>query len=478
MTKEVLENVYFVLGKTTKNDSTTVGGFARARILTNFAMDRYMIHTLDNIVIGSGSEYDIQKGRHLQGCMVTIWNSEDSAAGLSTTLLEYLSRCDMRHPATGESVVINFNGSDILSRCPAGPVYRELKEEMDFFMKTESGRAWATLHEGPKHETGNMIHVRVHGNEMFSISTHTSRSYILEIKPEFSREVLAASRDSMKYKYQEILNEFVGKMVSDEEAARNPPKKVEERFFEGSGWTMTAKSGGDTIHLHPAGAQPPKGFRVGELVAELQGDWKKIFSDEFHEAGIEYEHDGDGYKVPVKHIVPSTPILIEGTDPRLWKLAEQYDPNNWFINVKGNAVYTGNWVENYNLLATFKEACRQAMLVMVEHEMVTESVQWCAGFVLSDDPKVLALTRSNYGYETGSYGQTHRLMINPLGKNLKPKFKLGKTESLKEILASAAHEVCHCFNMEHNTAFAMILTDFLQNHNQNDILAAMRSAKF
>jgi len=482
MTQDVLENVYYVLGKTTKNDGSTVGGFARARILTNFAMDEYQIHTLDNLVKGSGSHYDITKTDFYQGCIQTIWNSEDDSGSLPVTLMEYLARCDMRHPTTGESVRIFFNGDEIHTRCIAGRAYREMLDEMDFLRERFSGEVWATLYEGTKHDTGNMVHIRAHGNEMFSISTTTERSYILELEPSRSREVLSASRDNLKNAFQSILNKFIQKMVSDEEEARNPPKTIEERFYEGTGWTKTAKAGGDDIHVMTRQEAEAKGFSLNTLIGELQGDWRLIYSKEFHERGGQYESTEEGYKVPVKHLVPATPMLIQGTNPKLWQLADQYDPNNWFININGNMVHTGKWINNFNLLAMWKEACRLAMQVIVDHEIADKSVLWCAGFVISDDPDTVALNLRDWGYHEvngeQTYDEAYRLMLNPLDEDLLPKYKLGKAEHLRKILAAAAHEVCHCFHHDHTASFAALLTEFLEKHVQADMLSSMRAARF
>ncbi len=64
MSHDVLEDVYFRLGETTKggsgeNGSASIGGFGRARLLTCFAQEAYTIRTQNVAAFGSGAEYHI-----------------------------------------------------------------------------------------------------------------------------------------------------------------------------------------------------------------------------------------------------------------------------------------------------------------------------------------------------------------------------------------------------------------------------------
>ena len=58
MTEDVLNQVYFRMGASTKaDDETSVGGFGRARLMTNFSQTRYSIETRDRYVEGDGAEF-------------------------------------------------------------------------------------------------------------------------------------------------------------------------------------------------------------------------------------------------------------------------------------------------------------------------------------------------------------------------------------------------------------------------------------
>lgn len=58
MSADVLEDVYFAMGETTKGGDDSVGGFGRARQMQAFANVRYSIRTQDLLVEGDGSDYE------------------------------------------------------------------------------------------------------------------------------------------------------------------------------------------------------------------------------------------------------------------------------------------------------------------------------------------------------------------------------------------------------------------------------------
>ncbi len=60
MSCQVLENVYFSVGNSTKvGEDGKVGGFGRARMMTCFSQDRYSILTKNNFVMGKGDDFDV-----------------------------------------------------------------------------------------------------------------------------------------------------------------------------------------------------------------------------------------------------------------------------------------------------------------------------------------------------------------------------------------------------------------------------------
>ena len=63
MITKILRDIYFCLGETTKTDTSTIGGYGKARILTCFSHFFYGIQTQDNVVNGYGSIYNLKNGK-------------------------------------------------------------------------------------------------------------------------------------------------------------------------------------------------------------------------------------------------------------------------------------------------------------------------------------------------------------------------------------------------------------------------------
>src|SRR3546814_15961123 len=57
MDRDVLDDVYFAPGETTKKDGEFTGGYGRARLMTCFSQVRYGIRTHDCGVEGDGPDY-------------------------------------------------------------------------------------------------------------------------------------------------------------------------------------------------------------------------------------------------------------------------------------------------------------------------------------------------------------------------------------------------------------------------------------
>jgi hypothetical protein len=90
MTRDVLENVYFSLGGTTKGHGDQVGGFGRARILTCFSMKSYTIHTRNSLVLGNGGDYEIKDAIEISGTKIIVEIEDESYDSLLEELKTYL----------------------------------------------------------------------------------------------------------------------------------------------------------------------------------------------------------------------------------------------------------------------------------------------------------------------------------------------------------------------------------------------------
>lgn len=94
MSLDVLKNVYFALGETTKGgDDDSVGGFGRARIMQNFGNVRYSIRTQDLLVEGDGSDFRGYRMRDVPEVMerwadITVARASELPVGEERDFLE------------------------------------------------------------------------------------------------------------------------------------------------------------------------------------------------------------------------------------------------------------------------------------------------------------------------------------------------------------------------------------------------------
>ncbi|MFA5489705.1 MAG: ATP-binding protein [Candidimonas sp.] len=197
MTRHVLENVYFKLGETTKNENQ-MGGFGRARILTCFSMQSYQIETQEWIVQGDGSEYDIKKSENFyNGCKLSINVDDCTESTLLDGLYFYLKKSHLK-----QSIVINDNSwNDWIDR---GRFVKSLGEDIPF----------AGIYVNKNGSNYNLI-VQVDGVMMFNKWTLCNTQIVVDIDRNKSKNVLTASRDSLHHDYEEELDNFISSLAKE-----------------------------------------------------------------------------------------------------------------------------------------------------------------------------------------------------------------------------------------------------------------------
>jgi hypothetical protein len=119
MDKNILENIFFNLGTTSKNSSNSVGGFGRARIILCFAQTDYIIRTQNYHAAGHGANYEIEeKINYFYGCkfLITIPLNKfySNFEKFEQALFDYLSLSNIK-----ASININnkeFNYTPLIAR--------------------------------------------------------------------------------------------------------------------------------------------------------------------------------------------------------------------------------------------------------------------------------------------------------------------------------------------------------------------------
>jgi len=275
MSKDVLENVYFTVGATTKGDGNSIGGFGRARLMTCFANQRYSILTTDQFVIGDGAEwvsYDLDGaipqiessiGRlsgeesdrtrqaidglrsdleivtaaradgGFKGCRVEVYldpksgdwsNNHPTETRMLDQLRTYLSESQLAPKVTinGQSPEEFFkitDGSRLQAR--RGPALDSLTAVIDGETKE-----FATVHTsgGEKAAHKGKLIVRVDGASMYVNKIEIDKQVIVEVDQKMSRQVLTANRDGFKDQFDEALKGLLKSLVVNPKSALKDKK--------------------------------------------------------------------------------------------------------------------------------------------------------------------------------------------------------------------------------------------------------------
>jgi hypothetical protein len=317
MSAETLNDVYFKMGKSTKDaeDGSTIGGFGRARIMTCFSQERYTILTKDRFVMGDGVHFehgsldqqieellkyvwelenvegeasrisadalrrDLEilteanaRRAGFKGCRVEVdldaspsesWratpgNFENMQAALRQYLSESQLPCSVTINGQTPEAFFDITGSKLQAR--KGPVRRVLTAETD-----DGEKAFATVHLGPvnKELSRGKVIVRVSGASMYTkLVNGLQCQVIVEIDPTLSRAALNSNRDGLKGGFDRSLDKLISELTVDTMSALKSKEGVVEKFAGSKGL------------LH---AKPPQLDDV--LEAELsEDDVKQLFS--------------------------------------------------------------------------------------------------------------------------------------------------------------------------------------------------------
>lgn len=269
MDASTLSEVYFAIGKSTKDGGTdSVGGFGRARLMTCFSQKRYSIMTKDSFVMGDGPQYVLydldEADRQLSeaignlraaggssvaidglvmdrnqvvqaiaaggrtGCRVEVdvehvrkhaWSDMPDEQTMARRLKDYLSESQV--PAV---VTINgqtpeeYYGSDKKIQARRGPAKRTLSATLEDGSVVEFATVHTSESDAAAHK-GKMI-VRVDGASMFTDSiSSTNKQVIVEIAREYSRQALNSNRDGLKDQFKEVVGEFLQELSTDNVSA-------------------------------------------------------------------------------------------------------------------------------------------------------------------------------------------------------------------------------------------------------------------
>ena len=462
MTRDILDNVFFKLGESTKaSGGTSTGGFGRARIMTHFAQERYEIVTRDLHVKGVGEEFDYYPPEHYRGGTQMVievhpFTSWGSKIDMKAELVKYLSSCQLpcRVDIDGER-----HTDWTYRRASLKPL-------------SLNGEAFGTIHVNKsaieKDAVEGKLLVRVNGTTMFTRDIKPKLQVILEIDPAKSRSVLQSSRDNLNYDYNRTLNAFVDELNTETKSALRKEEK-ESKTISGTG-TFVAYQKDATAYLSNRGKK---------IAAE-----HSIFPDKIEFVPAAKPIDGEDRLVEFKGLTDGAGtgkvidngenlIIDEAARNNLFDImifrdmgefsdAEKkavgsvvsaYDPRNWKIGYRKSQATeknpTGLYFEGLQrakLLLIWKAMCSFAVIEAI-NLFDMDRVQWGVGWNFdSDDAKHM------------EQEDVHYLMLNPVGRDGKMKYELRDQDDLDMLWAYAIHEAVHIKYSRHDEDYANAVT--------------------
>ncbi len=439
MTRQVLENVFFALGETTKTGTDTVGGFGRARVLTCFAMDKYAIRTKNLLVEGNGAEYEISSvSSSVNGCKFQVFTKDVGIHEMTCKLENVLQRSQI-----GCDVYVN------------GTKWTKWMNRRAVARTLDSG----SIHVNKSQPTLGYIHVRVNGLWMFDIWNSYEHQVLVEVDPAKSRKVLSAARDSFHFGYQRNIEQWVEQLTVDKRSALRETRR-QTKLIRGRGPLKLVlekpqeKLSTDRSNKVAAFVQTPtSGERVIVQSLTAVGQLSEI---------------GAGGHENVKGSLDLDSVYIEDdTDnPKIRKVIGNYDPTNWvdsIKNVRGEAQGYRKGANYRKLLTVWKVACEHALRALMEYNGIAE-LSWMVGWSFSDTCGAMHVKSEG----------SHALCLNPVNTDGKMRYSFKEREDLFAIMALAKHEAAHVSVDVHNENFSTVHTEIDKRFDPAIVLRAIK----
>lgn len=454
MSREVLEDVYFALGETTKTNGDTVGGFGRARILTCFSMERYGLKTRNLVVEGRGAHYDLQIGTDfVQGCHLEI--DIDVEGGDKDTMLRYLHNY-LRY-CRAPKIDIYINGQLWKDWCSKGRHIRDMLAGGERF-----GAIYAI--KGGGRFPGETI-VRVDGTMMFTLTHQSKAQIVVEIDKDKALNALTAGRDAFACGYDGPLATFIQELSVNCLSGANETARTTTTVV-GKGFRVSRKP--ESAQEANKGASQGQGLEVSlddahKAIAALaaigaQGsDQAGVLASAQKETFASEAGTGNLYDVY---------ILNESHNPKVKKVIGRYNPNNWKTSlVNGREVSQGASIKK--LLQQWEIALEEAVRCLLEASDMTD-VSWTIGWAFSEDMRA--------AHRKADQGDV--FYLNPVDDEGKLAFKLRERKSQKRLMALAKHEIAHAHpgsREYHNETFANVLTQVDEHYDERAVFARMKA---
>lgn len=431
MSREVAEDVFFVVGETTKHDGDTVGGYGRARMLVCFPQRGYEIRSGHMRAVGRGGAYRVETvDEAVDGARFTIDTVDDDDAALRAALQRVLSQCAL--PAQ-----VRLDGRVVAQR----PLPRRARRRL----VDDDGRTWARVYVD--RGRGGQLLVRVRGLVMYRRWLRGDDDVVVELEPRLARDVLASSRDRLRGAYADQLDWFVDELTRNRRRALRPPAGPLDVHVAGGGFLASAAatppSSSPAAALGPRDGAPPSGGTAGGGAADAPGTPVRAANDAARERLASLPRGvAAGQRGATAALGFDVFLFADTTDARVNRLARAWNPAGWDKR-------TGR--RRRALLLAWRAAVGHAVDVLLDVRDEAESLVWTVGIVL--DPEVRGSHRR--------LRDGHVFAVNPVGDGEAIAYRLGRREDRRRLVAVALHEVAHALVDGHDEDYASVLTDLV-----------------
>lgn len=463
MDKEILLNYYFRLGASTKEtDKGSIGGFGRARILTNFSHENYEIYTREYVVHGDGAQYDfVDTSEHefVEGC-IQIVRIKGSLHAFKSYCISFLSTCQIELE-----------------------IYVDGERFKDFFipkkfvkvLEDRRGIKAATLYVSPdkdvetsfKNNCAHNLLLRVNGCTMYSEFFPGKNVWTIELDPSRAREFLTASRDSVKDDMKAIINGVRTSVQSSErEMIRQAEIHVERIQYEGSGvlivepgeelvsWFKTEKEDNKILRdLEPTFSareviEKNIGYKVLALKTQISLTPSKfVHPDEIHNVSLDNGTPEKHQTYKVSDFIPNIQSSVRSYLDTMRAAYLAYDPSLWQFTVEGNQLRMKDNKDKWNLYVAW-ETCITYCLKALSVRQTRSSYRYTCGFIFDEDVE-------GEHYEDAT--SVHHYFFRPVNDKGFNRFNPNSIDDFMFILEIAKHEVTHTVCPSHDE-------DFIQTH--------------
>lgn len=439
MTEEVMEDVYFSLGETTKLGDETIGGFGRARIITCFAHHQYELWSKDWYVVGQGSEYTTSgmpnRARGLKARIhVDATGRHGQIVYMENALLGYLSKAQL-------SCNVFVNGTQWNDWCHKRRLARTL--------------SFGNVHTNNKGAWKSRLIVRVQGVPMFMRYIHASAQVIVEIDQAKWREVLLSNRDSLTPAASDELDAFIQILAIDKTSALRSHASSTKLFGPGPLSTSRRRKAKKTPRASEVALAAKMAVAASGAVSEGAPGQDAIAAASTDKAPpMPGRVAEDTYEDPeperLDEMVSSAMIYVDTQNPRIRAILSKYNPHNWkkaeWSGRPGKPYMVGR--TRMNLLRLWTAACDEALQIFLDM-IDQDEISWIPGFCFSDDAEAMHKLD----------GGAHALLFCPVNAEGKMRFHLSQKDDWCRLILGAAHEVVHTLISPHDENYANYLTN-------------------